>query len=35
MHDVASTVAAVRMTEAIMGFREPVYARHNMGEFNE
>ena len=35
MHDVASTVAAVRMTEAIMGFREPVYSRHNMGEFNE
>lgn len=35
MHDVTSTVAAVRMTEAIMGFREPMYARHNMGEFNE
>jgi dihydropteroate synthase len=30
MHDVAATVAAVRMTEAILGFREPVYLRHNV-----
>ena len=29
MHDVPATVAAVRMTEAILGFREPAYARHN------
>jgi dihydropteroate synthase len=30
MHDVPAAVAAVRMTEAILGFREPVYARHNL-----
>jgi dihydropteroate synthase len=29
MHDVRAAVAAVRMTEALLGFREPVYARHN------
>ena len=32
MHDVPATVAAVRMTEAILGFREPAYALHNLGE---
>jgi dihydropteroate synthase len=32
MHDVPATVAAVRMTEAILGFREPAYAIHNRGE---
>ncbi|HEY4266659.1 MAG TPA: dihydropteroate synthase [Galbitalea sp.] len=32
MHDVPATVAAVRMTEAILGFREPAYAIHNLGE---
>ena len=31
MHDVAPTVAAMRMTEAILGLREPEYLRHNMG----
>jgi dihydropteroate synthase len=31
MHDVPAAVAAVRMTEAILGFREPVYAIHNRG----
>ena len=31
MHDVAATVAAMRMTEAILGEREPAYLRHNMG----
>jgi dihydropteroate synthase len=31
MHDVAAAVAAVRMTEGILGFREPVYTRHNVG----
>jgi dihydropteroate synthase len=30
MHDVPAAVAAVRMTEAILGFREPAYARHNL-----
>ncbi|MBC7443468.1 MAG: dihydropteroate synthase [Ramlibacter sp.] len=29
MHNVTAAVDAVRMTEAIMGFREPAYARHN------
>ena len=30
MHDVAAAVAAARMTEAVMGFRQPAYLRHNM-----
>jgi dihydropteroate synthase len=30
MHDVPATVAAVRMTEAILGFRDPTYLRHNI-----
>jgi dihydropteroate synthase len=30
VHDVPQTVDAVRMTEAILGFREPAYARHNL-----
>jgi dihydropteroate synthase len=30
VHDVRSTVDAVRMTEAILGWREPAYLRHNM-----
>jgi dihydropteroate synthase len=29
MHDVPAAVAAVRMTEAILGFREPAYVLHN------
>ncbi|TAL40656.1 MAG: dihydropteroate synthase [Salinibacterium sp.] len=29
MHDVPATVAAVRMTEAILGLREPAYLLHN------
>jgi dihydropteroate synthase len=29
MHDVPATVAAVRMTEAVLGFRKPAYVRHN------
>jgi dihydropteroate synthase len=32
MHDVRAAVAAVRMTEAILGFRGPAYAIHNRGE---
>ncbi len=35
MHNVPESVAAVRMTEAILGLREPAYLKHNMGEFNE
>jgi dihydropteroate synthase len=30
MHDIPQAVAAVRMTEAILGWREPVYLRHNV-----
>jgi dihydropteroate synthase len=29
MHNVAATVAAVRLTEAILGFRHPAFVRHN------
>jgi len=32
MHDVAAAVAAARMTEAVLGMREPAYLRHNYGE---
>ena len=30
MHNVVAAVDAVRMTEAILGFREPAYERHNL-----
>lgn len=30
MHNVRAAVDAVRMTEAILGFRDPVYLRHNI-----
>ena len=30
VHNVAPTVDAVRLTEAVLGLREPVYLRHNM-----
>jgi dihydropteroate synthase len=30
MHDVPATVAAVRMTEAILGMREPAREKHNL-----
>jgi len=30
MHDVPASVAAVRMTEAILGLRQPAYLRHNI-----
>ncbi|GIF20772.1 dihydropteroate synthase [Paractinoplanes tereljensis] len=30
VHDVAATVDAVRMTEAMLGWRPPVYTRHNV-----
>lgn len=35
MHDVAASVAAARMTEAILGLREPAYLKHNMGDVND
>ncbi len=31
VHDVASAVAATRLTEAVLGWRAPAYARHNLG----
>jgi dihydropteroate synthase len=31
MHDIAASVAAARMIEAVMGFRQPAYLHHNMG----
>ena len=31
MHNVPATVETVRMTEAVLGLRKPVYTRHNMG----
>nr|WP_296066662.1 dihydropteroate synthase [uncultured Actinoplanes sp.] len=30
VHDVRAAVQAVRMTEAMLGWREPAYTRHNM-----
>jgi dihydropteroate synthase len=35
VHEVAETVAAVRMAEAILGLREPVLLKHNMSDENE
>ncbi len=35
MHNVRPAVDAARMAEAILGFREPAYLRHNMGERND
>lgn len=35
MHDVPSSVDAMRMVEAIMGWREPLIAVHNRGEANQ
>ena len=35
MHNVRPAVDAARMTEAILGFREPAYLRHNMGDRND
>jgi len=31
VHDVRASVAAMRMTEVLLGLREPAYLRHNMG----
>ena len=35
MHDVARSVQAMRMTETILGLRQPEYLRHNMADVNE
>ena len=34
MHNVRPAVDVARMTEAILGFREPAFLRHNMGDSN-
>jgi dihydropteroate synthase len=35
VHEVAESVAAVRMAEAILGLREPAFLKHNMSDANE
>jgi dihydropteroate synthase len=35
MHNVPEASAAIRMAEAVLGWREPAYLKHNMGEVNE
>ena len=35
MHNVRAALSAIRMTEAILGWRAPAYLRHNMGDGNE
>lgn len=35
MHNVPAASSAIRMTEAILGWRAPAYLRHNMGDANE
>ncbi|MGJ9402307.1 dihydropteroate synthase [Arthrobacter sp. KK5.5] len=35
MHNVPEAASAVRLVEAAMGWREPAYLRHNMGELND
>ena len=35
MHNVPESVAAVRMTEAILGLRAPAHLKHNMGDAND
>jgi dihydropteroate synthase len=34
MHNVSAANSAVRFTEAALGWREPAYLQHNMGDFN-
>ena len=35
MHNVAASAAAIHMTEAVLGWREPAYLKHNMGDVND
>jgi len=35
MHDVRASVAAIRMTETVLGLRAPAYLKHNMGDVND
>jgi dihydropteroate synthase len=30
VHDIRAAVSAVRMAEAILGWRQPAYTRHNV-----
>lgn len=34
MHNVASARSAIGMTETVLGWREPAYLKHNMGDIN-
>lgn len=34
MHNVGASASAIAMTEAVLGWRQPAYLKHNMGEFN-
>lgn len=34
MHNVASAASAIHMTESVLGWREPAYLKHNMGDAN-
>lgn len=34
MHNVAAARSAINVMEAVMGWREPAYLLHNMGDFN-
>lgn len=35
MHNVAAARAAINITEAVLGWRQPAYLRHNMSDVNE
>ncbi len=35
MHNVAASASVIRMTEAVLGWREPAYLQHNMGDVNQ
>lgn len=35
MHNVPEANSAIRFTEAALGWRQPAYLKHNMGDFNE
>jgi dihydropteroate synthase len=35
MHNVAAARSAINVVEAAMGWRQPAYLRHNMGDMNE
>jgi len=35
MHNVASAASAIRMTEAVLGWRQPAYLLHNTGDANQ